>query len=258
MRPRVALVIALLLAACVDPPAGPPVDQPLRVLVFSRTTGFRHASIPAGVAAVHAIGTANGILVDATEIAEAFTPSNLARYRAIVFLNTTGDVLDSAQQAAVEQFVQCGGGFVGVHSAADTEYDWPWYGGLVGAYFASHPAIQSATLIVTDPTHPSTVVFPSPISRTDEWYNFQAPPGPAVTVLVRVDETTYSGGTMGATHPISWSQTYDGGRAWYTAMGHTDATYAEPAFIAHLTGGILWAVGVHESLNGLSARVVYQ
>jgi type 1 glutamine amidotransferase len=243
VRLRLALGITLVVGACTASSAAPPVTASVRALVFTKTAGFRHASIPAGIAAVRSIGAANGFEVEATEFAEAFADENLVRFRVVVFLNTTGDVLDSAQQAALERFVQGGGGFVGVHSASDTEYGWAWYGGLVGAYFASHPAIQAATLIVTDASHPSTAAFPTPLTRTDEWYNFQAPPGPAVGILVRIDETSYTGGTMGALHPIAWAHTYDGGRAWYTAMGHTAGTYAEAAFLEHLAGGILWAAG---------------
>ena len=159
-----------------------------------------------------------------------------------MFLNTTGDVLDATEQAAFERFIQRGGGFVGIHSASDTEYDWPWYGRLVGAYFQSHPAIQRAVLIV-DRSDASTAHLPVRWSRTDEWYDFRDDPGEAVQVLVRLDERTYSGGKMGANHPITWYHRFDGGRAWYTAMGHTEQSYAEPEFLAHLLGGIRWAAG---------------
>lgn len=238
---RLVLCLALALVACSEPRNGPPVDAEVRALVFSRTAGFRHASIPAGIAAVQGIGATRGFTVSATEDAAAFTDDELARFRVVIFLNTTGDVLNAAQQGALERFVQAGGGFVGVHSATDTEYDWPWYGGLVGAYFASHPAIQVAGLRVVDPTHPSTATLPVSITRIDEWYNFRDPLPTGIGVLITIDETSYTGGTMGAVHPISWSHTYDGGRAWYTAMGHTVESYSDPLFVAHLAGGILWA-----------------
>jgi type 1 glutamine amidotransferase len=160
----------------------------------------------------------------------------------VVFLSTTGDVLNDSQQAAVERYIRAGHGFVGVHSASDTEYGWPWYHALLGAAFASHPAIQQATVIVTDPGQPSTSSLPNPWVRSDEWYNFQAQPA-GVTVLARVDEPTYSGGTMGAVHPISWQQVYDGGRAWYTGMGHSSCAFSERAFLDHLLGGVVWAAG---------------
>ena len=144
------------------------------VLVFSKTAGFRHSSIPAGIAAIQSLGAVNDFVVVATEDANAFTAANLANYEAVVFLNTTGDVLNATQQAAFEQYIQGGGGWVGVHSAADTEYDWSWYGGLFGAIFESHPAIQQVTIKVADHVHPSTVGVPERWVRTDELYDFQA------------------------------------------------------------------------------------
>ena len=159
-------------------------------------------------------------------------------------MNTTGNILDAEQQAALEQFIRQGGGFVGIHSATDTEYDWPWYGRLVGAYFASHPAIQTATVRVVNATHPSTKPLPATWTRQDEWYNFRAAPPATVHVLLTIDETSYSGGSMGAHHPLAWYHHYDGGRAWYTAMGHTTESYSEPLFLQHVLGGIRWAAGV--------------
>jgi type 1 glutamine amidotransferase len=219
---------------------------PFSVLVFSKTAGFRHDSIPAGIAAIEELGAEHDFTVQATEDATRFTDEGLAGYRVVVFLNTTGDVLDASQQAAFERFIRQGGGFVGVHAASDTEYDWPWYGGLVGTYFDSHPAIQPAILRVADETHLSTSALPAEWSRVDEWYNFRQPPGPEVTVLLRLDEDTYTGGNMGQDHPLSWYHPYDGGRSWYTGMGHTIESYSEPLFRAHLAGGILWAAGVDE------------
>jgi type 1 glutamine amidotransferase len=245
---RAVILAAAVLAACSTSPGGGPRPCALltppagtRVLVFTRTTGFRHESIPAGVAAVEALGTRFGFAVEHTEDAVQFTDANLARFGAVVFLSTTGDVLDAAQQAAFERFVRAGGGFVGVHAAADTEYEWPWYGQLVGAYFASHPAIQQATVRVEDATHASTLCVPSLWSRTDEWYNYRARPPAGTTILLTLDEATYNGGAMGSPHPIAWYRQVDGGRAWYTGMGHTTESYAEPAFLEHLAGGILWA-----------------
>jgi type 1 glutamine amidotransferase len=211
--------------------------------VFTKTAGFRHDSIPAAVAAVRQLGAQNGFGVDQTEDSGAFTDSNLNRYRAVMFLLTTGDVLDDMQQAALQRYIEGGGGFVGVHSAADTEHDWPWYGGLVGTYFVSHPAIQTAQIDVADPRDASTAGLPAVWTRTDEWYNFASDPRPSVHVLMTLDERTYDPGegAMGADHPISWWHAYDGGRAWYTAMGHTDSTYAEPLFLGFLLGGIRYA-----------------
>jgi type 1 glutamine amidotransferase len=217
------------------------------VLVFSRTAGFRHASIADGIEALAALGQIHGFLVSSTEDAAVFTDDQLAAYRVVVFLNTSGDILNVDQQAAFERFIQGGGGFVGIHSATDTEYNWPWYGQLVGAYFANHPAIQTATVQVLDQTHPSMLPLPERWTRIDEWYNFQASPSPTVTVLAEVDESTYTGGTMGMHHLIVWCHEYAGGRAWYTAMGHTEESFADALFRAHLLGGILWAAGIELS-----------
>ncbi|MEO3816964.1 ThuA domain-containing protein [Plantactinospora sp. B24E8] len=220
--------------------------EPFSVLVFSKTAGFRHDSIPAGIAAIRQLGTEHGFAVDATEDAGAFTDENLARYQAVVWLSTTGDVLDANQQAAFERYIRAGGGYAGVHAASDTEYDWPWYGDLVGAYFASHPANQQATIKVEDHAHESTKSLPDQWSRYDEWYNFRENPRADVHVLASLDETSYSpgAGAMGQDHPFAWCQDYDGGRAWYTAGGHTQQSYAEPEFLAHLLGGIQTAAGV--------------
>ena len=172
-----------------------------------------------------------------------FAGSELTNYDVIVFLSTTGDVLTTPEEAAFEEFVRSGHGFVGIHSATDTEYDWAWYGGLVGTYFADHPAIQPATIRSTESGHPAGAGLPASFERTDEWYNFRSVPGPEVEVLAMLDETTYEGGTMGPAHPIAWAQEYDGGRSFYTAGGHTIESYSEPLFRDHLATGILWAAG---------------
>lgn len=238
----------LLLPSCDRgiPPEPPPLP---RVLVFSKTVGFRHQSIPKGISAILSLASANRLEIDTTENSAAFNDANLAKYAAVVFLSTTGDVLDSTQQTAFQRFIREGGGFVGIHSAADTEYGWPWYGGLVGAYFQSHPAIQTAVIHRIDSGHPSTRGVPVVWTRTDEWYNFRSNPSASVTVLLRLDEATYSGGTMGANHPISWCRLYDGGRTWYSALGHTEESFSEPDFLRHIGGGILWAARLEGEVN---------
>jgi type 1 glutamine amidotransferase len=218
--------------------------QEFSVLVFSKTAGFRHSSIPDGIAAVEKLGREHGFSVTATEDAAQFTDENLRRHKAVIFLNTTGDVLDAGQQAAFERYMRGGGGYAGVHSASDTEYDWPFYGRLVGAYFKSHPKIQPAVIHVNDRRHPSTRSLPETWNRTDEWYNFRTNPRASVHVLATLDESVYTGGEMSGDHPISWCHESDGMRAWYTAMGHTEASYTEPEFLAHLLGGIRWAARV--------------
>jgi type 1 glutamine amidotransferase len=245
---RRALAVAasgvLLAGTAVAATAGPAqaADPAYQVLVFSKTAGFRHDSIPVGIQAIRDLGTANNFTVTATEDATAFSTTNLARFRTVVFLNTTGDVLNAGQQTAFESYVNGGGGFVGVHSAADTEYDWPYYGQLVGAWFASHPAIQQANVNVEDRTHAATAHLPQTWTRTDEWYNYRTNPRSQVRVLASMIESSYSGGTMGD-HPIAWCHPQASGRAFYTGLGHTQASYAEAAFRAHLLGGIRYAAG---------------
>lgn len=223
--------------------------EPFRVLVFSKTAGFRHASIPDGIACVTNLAEQNGFRAEAIEDAAAFNDDNLARFRVIIFLNTTKDVLNEDQQGAMERFVRAGGGFVGVHAAADTEYDWPWYGQLVGAWFSRHPHIQQADIEVIDRTHHATAHLPAVWTRTDEWYDYRTQPGAIpgfetkVRVLMRMDTDSYDGDEMGDPHPIAWCQLFDGGRSFYTGGGHTSQSYTDPAFTRHLLGGILWAAG---------------
>nr|WP_254549513.1 ThuA domain-containing protein [Catellatospora tritici] len=224
-------------------PATPAAAAPLtKVLVFSKTAGFRHSSIPNGIAAIQALGSANGFTVTATEDAAQFNAANLAQYQVVVWLMTTGDVLDATQQTAFQNYIAAGGGYVGVHAAADTEYDWPWYGGLVGAWFSSHPAIQNAQVRVETPVNVSTAHLPSVWTRSDEWYNYRTNPRPNVRVLMNLNEASYTGGTMGD-HPITWCQNYGGGRAWYTGLGHTEASYTDTNFTKMLLGGIQIAAG---------------
>jgi len=223
-----------------------------RILVFSKTAGFRHESIAAGKAAIIKLGMEQGFLVDTTENNVYFTEDSLKKYKAVVFLNTTGNVLNAPQQIAFERFIQAGGGFTGVHAAADTEYDWPWYGKLVGGYFQSHPKTQEAVVNVTDRTNSASSHLPVKWKRTDEWYNYKNL-NPNVKVLALLDETTYEGGKNGTNHPIAWYHQFDGGRAFYTGMGHTPESYADPLYLKHLLGGIKFAIGNNVTLNYSSA-----
>ena len=225
-------------------------SPPHHMLVFSKTAGFRHASIPTGVEALKKLGEQNGFTVEVTEDSNAFTDANLARFSAVVFLSTTGDILNDDQQAAFERYIRSGGGFLGIHAAADTEYDWPWYGRLVGAYFKTHPAIQDATVVVVDRVHPSTKHLPMRWQRRDEWYGYRTSPRGKVHILATLDERTYEGGGMGDDHPIAWCHEFDGGRALYTGGGHTNESFAEPAFLQHLLGGILWTAGIEKADAG--------
>ena len=259
VRSLLAVVVTMGLAGSVGPAAANASGHHrFKALVFSKTAAFRHDSIPAAVAAVQRLGARNHFKVDATEDAAAFTDANLARYDVVIFLSTTGDVLDETQQGAFERYIRAGGGYAGVHAASDTEYDWPWYGGLVGAYFRDHPGsvneqFQVATVKVLGRDTPATRPLPRRWEREEEWYNFRTNPRGTVRVLTEVDEHTYDprgysvpGGSpgMGRHHPISWCQPYDGGRAFYTAMGHKAEYYNDPLLLAHLLGGIRMAAGV--------------
>lgn len=232
------LVLVLLLAG----PAW--TASPRKVLVFSKTAGFRHKEgIPAGIKAIQQLGAQHRFAVDATEDASVFTPENLKQYGAVIFMSTTGDVLNETQQAAFEQYIRSGGGFVGIHAATDTEYNWPWYGQLVGAYFGSHPpGLHEAVFKVVEPNHIATRHYPATFKKTDELYNFKWI-AEGLKVLLTVDENSYQGGKNGDFHPMSWYQNYEGGRAFYTAMGHDAKTFDEPLFLTHLLGGIEYALG---------------
>lgn len=213
------------------------------VLVFTKTAGFYHESIPTGKAAVQKLGAQNNFNVDTSSNADVFTSENLKQYNAIIFLSTTGTILNDAQKEAVKIFVNNGGGFVGIHAAADTEYDWPWYNGLVGAYFLNHPEQQKAKIVVQNKKHIATKHLPEIWERFDEWYNYKSI-SDKLNVLLTLDEKSYKGGKNGAFHPIAWYQEYDGGRSFYTGLGHTKESYSEPLFLQHLLGGIRYAMGI--------------
>jgi len=211
--------------------------------------GFHHASIPVGIDAIIKLGQENGFDVDTTTNSDKFNDDTLKQYSAVIFLSTTGHVLDYRQRAAFERYIQAGGGFVGVHAATDTEYDWGWYGRLVGAYFNGHPKPQEAKFIIKDRNFPATKFFKDTVwTRTDELYNFKKI-NPDIHVLVTIDEKSYEGGTNGAFHPMSWYHDYDGGRSFYTEMGHTDESYSEPLYLKHLLGGIEYAMGDNKELD---------
>jgi type 1 glutamine amidotransferase len=258
---RIALFAAgvagatLLLAASQTPPAAPsapkapaataPAAAKPRLLLFSKTGGFRHASIPDSIKAVQKL-LSDRYDIDATEDSAAFTEANLKRYAAVVFLSTTGDILNTDQKAAFQAYIHGGGGFAGVHAAADTEHKWPWYSQLVGAWFKTHPAPQEALVRVEDRTHRSTRMLPAEWKRFDEWYVYDENPRSRVKVLANLDDSTIKGANMGGDHPIAWYHDFEGGRAWYTGGGHTSESYSEELFLKHLEGGILWAAGAKD------------
>jgi type 1 glutamine amidotransferase len=216
------------------------------VLVLTKTAGFRHTSIePAAAALVAGLGAAGlGVVVDPD--AAHVTDQGLAQFDSVVLLSTTGDWLDDAQQAALEKWAAAGGGVAGIHAATDAEPAWPFLEELFGTRFAGHPAVQPATVVIEDSTHPATAQLPARWTVTDEWYAFTRNPRDRVHVLATVDETTYAGGVMGPDHPIEWSRepTAISGRMWYTAMGHPDELWADPIFAAHVVAGVAWTAGV--------------
>jgi cytochrome c len=240
MIKNVLLVLSLFTALSGFSPA----KKKYRVLVYSKTAGYHHASIATGIKAIQKLGTENNFDVDSTTDSTFFTTQNLKKYNAIIFLSTTMNVLDNNGQEAFQKYIQSGGGYVGVHAATDTEYDWPWYNKLVGAQFKSHPKQQEALLHVVDSNFIATKHLPREWKRFDEWYNFKnLMVDNSYHVLITIDETSYTGGENGNFHPMAWYHDFDGGRAFYTALGHTDESYADPLFLNHLLGGINYAMG---------------
>ena len=241
---KIACCIGLLLVVFYFSACHTGTSSP-KVLLFVKTKGYHHESITAGIAAIEQLGKENNFGVDTTTDASLFTDDNLKQYRAVVFLSTTGNILNSDEQVAFQRYIEAGGGFMGIHAAADAEYNWAWYNKLVGAYFKSHPGnpnVRKATVDITDAANPAMKGLPAKWERTDEWYNYKNI-NADITVLATLDEDSYEGGENGANHPIAWYHDYDGGRAFYTGGGHTTESYSEPLFLQHLAGGIKYAMG---------------
>lgn len=213
-----------------------------QILVFTATNGYRHKSIEKGVATLKELGKQNDFQVVQTEDSLYFTSENLEKYKLVVFLSTTQDVLGQEQETAFKGYINGGGSFMGIHAAADTEYEWPWYGKLVGAYFKSHPKQQKAKIDVVDRNHTATSHLDEIWMHFDEWYNYKSI-NPEIQVIMKLDESSYEGGENGDNHPIAWYHEFDGGRAFYTGLGHTDESYDDPLFRKHLVGGINYCLG---------------
>ena len=244
------VLVGTVLSSCSKKREGKP-----KVLVFSKTAGYYHESIPQGIAAIQKLGAENGFDVDTTKNAELINEENLAQYATVIFLSTTGDVLNHYQEADFERYIQSGGGFVGIHAAADTEYDWGWYGRLVGGYFSDHPGIkdphpnvQPGKVTKTGEKHPSTETLPDSWTRTDEWYSYKKV-NPNTKKLLLLDEASYKGGLDMGEHPIAWYHDFDGGRAFYTGGGHTNESYEEADFLKHLLAGIQYTIGENMELD---------
>lgn len=217
-------------------------SAPKRILLFFKTAAFKHLSIPSGIAAISKLGLEHKFQVDTSSNAAVFNKESLKRYNAVVFLSTSGDMLDSLQQLNFENYIHSGGGFMGIHGASAGEYGWPWYGKLVGAVFNGHPLQQQATFMVNDHRHSSTRHLPLLWNIKEELYNFKNI-NPDIKVLLTVDESSYKGGTNGNYHPMAWYHKFEGGRSFYTALGHADDKYNEPLFLKHILEGIRYAMG---------------
>ena len=254
MKRNVMHVLRILLVIITIFISGHVSAKQKRVLVFSKTTGFRHGSaIESGKKAIQQFGSKNNFQVDTTEDADLFNAESLKQYGAVIFLCTTGDVLNDRQQQAFEQFIRAGGGYVGLHSAADTEYDWPWFGELNGAYFKSHPRQQEAVFNIADPDNIATAHLPKVWKRFDELYNFKWI-GLDLHVLITIDENSYTGGENGEFHPMSWYHQFDGGRSFYTALGHDNKSYEDPLYLQHILGGIQYAMGANPKAKLTSSK----
>lgn len=245
--PLIILVLLLPLSLSAQSSAIIP-DSPKEaksLLVFTKTAGWRHGSIDQGVSTINKMSQAENWTMTVTEDANHFTKDKLKRYNGIIFLNTTGDILNEGQQDAFIHYIHNGGGFVGIHAASDTEHGWPWYGALIGGQFKSHPKIQEARLnIHHENNHPSIAHLDEEWAKKDEWYNFKAPLPSNVNVLLDLDESSYEGKQMGGYHPIAWYHHYEGGRVFYTGLGHAPKTFQQEEFSLHLKEGIKWAIGL--------------
>lgn len=225
-------------------------QKQFKALLFTKTNGWHHESINEGVDAIRKMGERNFFNVEWHEMPTVFNDNKLSEFQVIIFLNTTGDILNEDQQKAFTKFIQSGKGFVGIHSASDTEYEWPWYTQLVGRMFHIHPVIQTAVLKVADNKFPGLERMPASWLWTDEWYEFSEEKVKGLNYIITVDEKTYDpnvkwgekvGKGMGDLHPIAWYHEFDGGRSFYTALGHIPSIYSDPIFLEHVYGGIYWA-----------------
>lgn len=225
-------------------------QKQFKVLLVTATKGWHHESLHWGVVALKEMGVKNFFDVALLEDPKGFTDNYVKQFQVIIFLNTTGDIFDSAQQKVMERFIQSGKGFVGIHSASDTEYDWDWYTKLVGRMFYIHPSVQTAKMKIIDPGFPGLQGFKDDRLWTEEWYQFGPEKISDLNYILAVDETSYDpkvqwgekkGEGMGKLHPVSWYHNYDGGRSFYTALGHLPTNFSDPAFLYHLYAGIFWA-----------------
>lgn len=231
--------------------SGSVLAQPqFKALLFTKTAGWHHESINEGVDGIRKIAQRHQFQVDWHEQASRISKENLEQYDVIIFLSTTGDILNEEQQAAMEDFIQSGKGFVGIHAASDTEYKWEWYTQLVGRMFSHHPANQTTRVTVLDQSFPGLERVPESFLWTDEWYAFGEEKADNLNYLLTIDESMYNiqphwdnnpKQGMGDFHPVAWYHEFDGGRSYYNALGHMPETYSDTMFLEMLYGGIYWA-----------------
>lgn len=216
-----------------------------QVLLFTKTEGFRHENIEEGVKVFTELFARQGIHLVHTEDAAVFRSDSIANFQAVVFFSTTGDIFSAAEKKAFQRFLSSGKGFMGIHAATDTEYHWEWYGDLVGGYFASHPEVQPAELLVKDHDHPATKHLPGVWLHRDEWYDFKDLRS-GLHVVMELNEQSYKGGKMGKYHPIAWYQEFEGIRMFYTGLGHTREALYDSDFQKHVLGGMQYVLGIHQ------------
>ncbi|MFD2163216.1 ThuA domain-containing protein [Paradesertivirga mongoliensis] len=242
MKKFLLLLLPALFCLSLRPTETP--KEPLKVLIFSKTMGFRHKSIDDGIRAIKKLGAENGFIADTTENSDRINKENLKNYKAIIFLSPTGEFFNDEQRSAFQSYIRRGGGFVGIHAATDCLFKWEWYGKMIGAYFTDHPATQDAIINVVNTKHLATKDLSSPWKRKDEWYNLRYT-NPDVKVLLKIDETSYKGGKNGDNHAISWYHKFEGGRVFYTGLGHTSESFnSDKDFLNHLLGGIKYALDI--------------
>lgn len=207
------------------------------IILFTKTAAWVHDSLAEGIELVQSAARDHGVTVVESADASVFESADLDGAAAVVFMNTSGILMDDRQRSRLQAYVRGGGGFAGVHNPGDAEQDWPPFRDIVGARFVFHPPVQAAVLDVVDRDHPSTSFLPERWQVEDEWYAWDALP--TGRVLLAVDESTYDPGEvrMGY-HPICWTDTYGAGTTWFTALGHPKAIYADPLFRRHVWGGI--------------------
>jgi uncharacterized protein len=245
------LLIPIILLVSFETLAAQGTDR-YQVLLFtkSETYPWRHSSISNGVEMFKELSANHNFGLTWTDDSEIFNDhERLNSMDVVVFMNTSGDILDEDQKSAFQEYIRNGGNFVGIHGASFTMMEWPWYISLLGAVWDRHPGIHTAVVNVEDHHHPATAHLPSSWIITEEWYNFQNI-SDNIRVLLHVDEETYQGGEMPDYHPVAWYQEdFEGARTFYTLLGHKEEAYDDPWFRRHIFGAVWWAATGHKPLE---------